>query len=55
MPEFDRRVARLASFDKLRNQRPSAGDLRMVGERGHFDKPFRQAQRKQRKQRSETG
>ena len=33
LPEFGRRVARLASFDRLRNRRLSAGDLRKVCER----------------------
>ena len=38
LTKFGRRVARLASFDRLRNQRLNAGDLRKVGERTHFDK-----------------
>ena len=33
LTKFGRRVARLASFDRLRNQRLNAGDLRKVGER----------------------
>ncbi len=33
LPKFGRRVARLASFDRLRNRRLSAGYLRKVGER----------------------
>jgi len=38
LAKFGRRAARLASFDRLRNQRLNAGDLDNVGERGHFDK-----------------